>query len=240
MINETQDYSAYLYDQVLLGRKETCGKELFETTVNNRKEYNPIDEERAIGVVKYAFEYYLGWSPEQTYENISDDILQKLKLNGLVYQRIKFPIELDPSDNLKYLVHRMYPEKYSYDSSKAIIEYYDKVLSGEIKRFKKGFFAQDDGKDRAAICFRHMLDLSGRFSSIKEIYDFFCTTDGRKMLSRYKLTSACRDLFEFPIDFLHYSLSAADREDRYYWQLRFEEINSKQKKNYKKRGIFVA
>lgn len=54
------DGECYLYDQVLIGRKQTCGKELFESTMNNQKEYNPIDEQRALKILRYAFEYYLG------------------------------------------------------------------------------------------------------------------------------------------------------------------------------------
>ena len=134
------DDEKYLYDQVLLGRKKTCGKELFETTVNGRKEYNPIDEERAIKIVKYAMEYYLGWSPMQVWENLDDEVIKKMKLSGLVNQRIKFPVELvDQKENIKYLVCRMYPEKFHYNSDQAVEAYYDRVLSGKLPDLKRAF-----------------------------------------------------------------------------------------------------
>ena len=54
-----------LYDDVLMGNKATCGKELFESTVNGKKEYNPADEEIVLKLVRYAFTYYRNWEPEQ-------------------------------------------------------------------------------------------------------------------------------------------------------------------------------
>ena len=41
------DAELHLYDLVMIGQKETCGKELFESTMNGKKEYNPVDEARA-------------------------------------------------------------------------------------------------------------------------------------------------------------------------------------------------
>ena len=64
------DAELHLYDLVMIGQKETCGKELFESTMNGRKEYNPVDEARALKIIRYAFEYYLGWTPEQVHANI--------------------------------------------------------------------------------------------------------------------------------------------------------------------------
>lgn len=236
------DNEYFLYDLVLLNRKDTCGKELFETTINGRKEYNPIDEKRALKIIRHAFEYYLGWSPEQTFYNIDEEILQRLHLTGLVSQRIQFPAELDPLDNLQYLVCRIYPGRFQYRRRQAVEAYYEKVLSGELRRFKKGFFTSDDGqgKERAIICFQYMIQLAGHFTSIRQLYDTFYGTEGRQLLNRYKLSSACRDLFEFPLDFLHYSLSQAERDELYYQKLRFTLINEKQKREQRKKGIFIA
>lgn len=233
------DSEYYLYDQVLLGRKETCGKELFETTVNGKKEYNPADEERALKILRYAFEYYLEWDQEQIKCNISPGVLKMLKLDGIVRQRIRFPVELEAMENLQYLVHRMYPDRYLYNQRQAIETYYDSVLAGEIKRFKKGFFTEDNGEYRAGICLQRMLQMIGQFSNIREIYDLFAGTEGRKILSRYKLSSAARDLYELPIDFLHFSLPSGNRDEFYYEYLRFSLVNEKQKRSMRKKGTFV-
>ena len=50
--------------------KKPVARELFESTMNGRKEYNPADEARALKIIRYAFEYYLGWTPEQVHANI--------------------------------------------------------------------------------------------------------------------------------------------------------------------------
>lgn len=73
------DAELHLYDLVMIGQKETCGKELFESTMNGKKEYNPVDEARALKIIRYAFEYYLGWTPEQVHANIDPAILKRLK-----------------------------------------------------------------------------------------------------------------------------------------------------------------
>lgn len=243
------DNEKYLYDQVLLGRKKTCGKELFEATVNGRKEYNPIDEERALKVIRYAMEYYLGWSPSQVWDGLNDEVINKMKLGLLVNQRIKFPVELvDREEIIKYLVCRLYPKIFHYKPERAVEAYYDRILAGEITRFKKGFFTKEDesGKDRAAICLRRALELDGRFTNLEAMYDYFCTSEGRQFISTHKLNSACRDLFEFPICFLHYAVYPLIPKEKknyfqcYYYRCYFEEVNSKQKRRYRKQNIFIA
>ena len=111
----------------------------------------------------------------QVWENLDDEVIKKMKLSGLVNQRIKFPVELvDQKENIKYLVCRMYPEKFHYNSDQAVEAYYDRVLSGEITRFKKGFFTKDDesGKDRAAICLRRALNLTADFQARRQCMIF--------------------------------------------------------------------
>lgn len=228
------DSECYLYDQILIGKKEMCGKELFETTGTGKKEYNPADEAKVIKLVKYALEYYMGWSPEQIRFNIDESILKKLKLDILIRQRIRFPVELEPMEHLQYLVHRMYPERYGYDRRTAIEAYYERILAGETERFKKGFFTEEYGTYRAAICFQRMLQYAGCFSSIHQLYDVFSGVEGRRILNKYKLSSAARDLYEFPVDFLHFSLPERGRDEQYYHKLRFMLIHDKQKRGMRK------
>lgn len=234
----------YLYDQVMFGQKPSLGKELFLSSYNGRKEYTSTDQQRAIEVIKYAFECYMGWTPEQTAANISEDILKHLHLNGLVSQRIKFPAELTPMNNLHYLVHLMYPDEFPYDARAAVENYYDKVISGEIPRFQKGFFATEnnEGLERACICFARMLQLARPFSSIREMYNFFSKGDCKKLINEYKLTSACRDLFQFPLDFLHYSLPEEQRDYFYYQNLRYGLVrqNFSRRLNIAQKNQFIA
>ena len=236
------DAELHLYDLVMIGQKETCGKELFESTMNGRKEYNPVDEARALKIIRYAFEYYLGWTPEQVHANIDPASLKRLKVDSMVRQRIKFPVELEPMESLQYLVHKLYPDRYYYDENRAIEDYYDRILSGEIARFKKGFFAQEDGsgRKRAEICFRRMLQMIGPFTDVHQMYDLFSSTKGNQLIGKFKLTAAARDLYDLPIDFLHKSLPASERDELYYQKLRFRLWNERKKKEMKKAGTFIA
>lgn len=236
------DAELHLYDLVMIGQKETCGKELFESTMNGRKEYNPVDEARALKIIRYAFEYYLGWTPEQVHANIDPAILKRLKVDSMVRQRIKFPVELEPMESLQYLVHKLYPDRYYYDENRAVEDYYERILSGEITRFKKGFFARGDegSRRRAEICFRRMLQMIGPFTDVHQLYDLFSSTKGNKLLGKFKLGSAVRDLYDIPITFLHQSLPVSERDDLYYHKNHFRLKNEKTKKEMKKAGIFIA
>ena len=217
-----------LYDQVMFGQKQTIGKELFLSSYNGRKESNTTDQQRALIIIRYAFEYYMHWDPEYIAANISEEVLKHLHLDGLVNSRIEFPSELNPMNNLEYLVHLMYPEIFPYDSRAAIETYYDKVISGELPRFQKGFFATDDneGIRRACICCARMLQLARPFESVRAMYDYFAKAECKKMISEYKLTSACRDLFQFPLDMLHFSLPKSQQDEFYYEMLRFNLVKS--------------
>lgn len=234
------DAEMFIYDQVLIGRKETCGKELFESTATGKKEYNPADEDRVLKLCRYAFEYYLEWTPEQTMVNIDPNILKRLRLDGLVRQRIRFPAELEPMENLQYLVCRMYPERYRYDEKQAVEMYYDKILSMDTSRFKKGFFSGEEGQKRATICLRRCLQMVGPFENMHQIYDLFATSSAATMLQHYKIKSAYKALYELPIDYLHFSLPESERDELYYQKLRFQVKKREYEKKLKKDGAFVA
>lgn len=241
-IRTGQDPEFYIYDQVMLGRKKTLGKELFSSTVNNAKQITEQDEERVLKVIRYALEYYMGWEPEQTKANLDPKVLKRLRLEGVVNQRIRFPVELEPMQNMDYLVHRLYPDRYHYSQEDAVIAYYEKVLNGEVERFKKDFFKDGDGRNRAIICFKRMLQTGRQFRSYKEMFDFFATTAGRQMISHAKLGSPCRDLFQYPIVYLYAALPPEVQEEYedYYNYLKFGQINAKQKLELKKQGKFIA
>lgn len=159
----------------------------------------------------------------------------------MVRQRIKFPVELEPMESLQYLVHKLYPDRYYYDENRAVEDYYDRILSGEITRFKKGFFARgDEGKRRRAeICFRRMLQMIGPFTDVHQLYDLFSSTKGNKLLGKFKLGSV-RDLYDIPITFLHQSLPVSERDDLYYHKNHSRLKMRKTKKEMKKAGIFIA
>lgn len=107
---------------------------------------------------------------------------------------------------------------------------YERVLKGERKRFEKGFFEGEDGRERAKICFREMLKKIGSLENVKQAYDLFASEAGTRVLEDYKLRSAGRNLYAFPIDFLHQSLPEAERNNDYYRKVRMELLLEAQRR----------
>ena len=208
---------------VMVGRKHNYGKELFRPTADNRREYNEEDEKTALRVIRYALEYYLGWGPEDAKARLSFPILRSLKLDGLVKNRIKFPPELNRTQEIGYLVSKLYPKEYPYQEKAAIEAYYSGVLNHQVERFRNGFFTGTGGAKRAAICLRYMLKVAFPFRDVDQIYECFASEEGRALLRKYGLASAARDLYPYPIDFLHYSLPENMRSEKAYHKLRAQE-----------------
>lgn len=68
-------YAKKLYDQILVGKIDRFPHELFE--------YGVITNEKtALEVIRYSFEYYMRWKPEEI-QQISLELLKKLSLDSL-------------------------------------------------------------------------------------------------------------------------------------------------------------
>ncbi len=226
----------YMYDQIMFHKEKKNSNSVFRTDTFRSSDYNGLNEKSAVVMIKYAFENYMFWSPIQIKKNISDEIIQHLNLDYIVNKRINYPPELDPANKYDYILHLMYPDIFNYDSKEAVIEYYDKVLAGDIDKFPKQFFITNDnsGKKRACICFLHMLNLARPFTSIREMYDYFGKGACRELLNEYNLLAACHYNFQFPLDFLHYSLPVAARENLYYSILRLSLVQADYERRKKK------
>lgn len=213
------DNEYYVYDQIMLGNFKTCGK-FFEK--NSPGKISLINEKRVLKIIKYAIESYLKWSSDYAYEYFDSKIAEAMKLDVMIRKYVTFPIEIDSKHYYKYIISCLYPVQFPYDTKTYVIDYYKKILSGKIKGFKKGFFSGDLGNLRARICLGYVLDqlCPEQFPCIADMYDLFMGSRGNKLLRQYKLFSAGRDLFEFPLDYFHYSLPADKREMDIYLHLR--------------------
>lgn len=203
------DYEFYFYDQIMLQNRVHFEKCFLP-------EESPVMKEKlALKIIGYALEYYLGWEPAYSYVHFTEEISKEMSLYPLIKANIMFPIELDKKDYYMYVISRVYPQEFPYDLGKSVTQYYKKILSGETKRFKNGFFAGNDGMLRANICLRYALTsiYSNKFRNYAEMYLYFSGKDGNKLLKECHLFSAARDLYEFPLDYLHHSLPSQARLD---------------------------
>jgi len=217
------DNEFYAYDQLMIGNKETIVKQIFGQGPTNKKVITKSDEERVLKLLRYAFEYYLEWTPEQVRANMDEAVLKKLHLDSLVSQRLEYPDELAPMENLEYVCCRMYPHLFHYNRERAVEGYYEKVLRQDISRVRKSFFTGEGGSERLSICLRYVINRACSFTSKREMYEFFAGKGGRVLLNKYKLLRSCAQFYKDPLEFLHYSLNETDRSQLEYERIRFSQ-----------------
>ena len=228
------DAELHLYDLVMIGQKELCSKELFESKTNSKKEYKPADEEKTLKIIRYAFKYYMNWTPDQALSNINWEILKDLKVDKIIRKYVRFPVELEPQETLQYLIHKLYPERFQYNETYVVEEYYNRILSGETAKFKKGFFEKnEDGKRRAKICFHRMLQMIGPFTDVHQLYDIFSSAQGNKLIAKFKLTAGIRDLYAYPIIVLQECIPESKRDNSYY----IEKLKHMKKERSKRESV---
>lgn len=218
------------YELILLGKKNSFAPYFF----NYNAEYN---EKIALEVFKYAIEDFLGWSPEEAQLYLNMDILKIMKLDTIV-RFIRFPAELNLEKDLFYIAHLLYPKRVKFNSRELILRTYKEVLDGILYKFPKEYLSGSMGVTRACICFQYMASQFLPFNNVEEMYKFFSTTNGVKALKKYRLYAICTDIFDYPIDFLHESLSSSQKNEFFYHYYKFNIINREQITELKKRKMY--
>lgn len=169
----------------------------------------------ALHIMQYAFETYLCWTPQILRDNLTADILERLKLKSLL-RYIQFPPELNAKEDLFYIAWLIYPETIHYGKKELTLRVYTQLLNKQIQKFPKEFFTGRDGLTRSQICLRYMIEQFLHFTSIKEMYQYFSTEDCTKTLRRYRLLAVCHDLYDTQLEYLHDSLVKEQRSTFWY------------------------
>lgn len=214
------------YEMVLLGNEKNISSHFFRY----QDEYN---EKMALQVFKHTIEYYLRWTPEKTAESLNYNVIELMKLDGIL-KYLRFPPEVDIKKDFFYIAHMLYPYKIKFNQKKLMLEVYKKVLRRELIKFPKEFMTGSIGVVRACVCFQYMMEQYLHFSSIESAYRFFYSPNGAKALRKYRLFSVCRDMFESPVEFLHKSLPDGQKDEFLYNYYSFKLINEKEKKELAK------
>lgn len=175
-----QSCIAYMYDTVWSGM---C---------NDFKPYYEEQEPKMLpsqilAICRYAFKTYLKWTPDEVEKYLTPEVLRRMKLYNLVMKVYPFPVELTENMRIDYLVAKLYPKGRKFDPLKVTEETYQRMIEyGET--MPKGFFnATVEGKRRAKICFRYMLNHYKIFADYHQIFEFFSTLEGRKWIAQYRL-----------------------------------------------------
>lgn len=221
----------YDYDLIYLGKKKVFSNTFFTGNKSS-------NEDLAISVFKYAIEYYLRWTPEETAKYLNYEYIRLLKLNSLL-SYIDFPEELDKNKDMFYIAHLMYPNRIQYNMKDLVINTYRKILKGEKYKFIKNYMSGTKGYINACICFQFMIEQFLQFSSIEEMYKYFSASDGTKTLRKYRLLAICNEMFHSPLDYLHEALPDNQKNEFLYKYYKFKTSNDKQIKKLIKEKDYI-
>ena len=164
------------------------------------------------------------WTPADARELLSAHLLKDFLLQEMVAANIEFPSGIDEDEKMLYLVHCCYPNKVPYDRRRLTIKNYEKILKDKCEKWQKKYFAGKDGMARSLFCMQHCINKYLSFYSIRQLYELFGNpAEGNKVLNRYKLKKVCDELYDKPIDYLHYSLPESQRDYFYYYYYKFQE-----------------
>ena len=204
------------YEQVLLGKKKFVSSYYFSYT-------GRVNQKNALELFRYAIEYYLDWSPEDAQNYLTMDIIKQLKLEGIVGY-IQFPPELNPNKDFFYIAYLLYPDEIEWDEYELTLNVYHRILRGELKKFPKEYLSEAEGILRACVCLQYMLIqfFSNKFSTVKDIYYMFSTSDGIAALKQYRLYTAYCDIYDNPVDYLHNSLSDLQKSEFFHQFYKFK------------------
>lgn len=214
------------YDELLIGNRRTMNPEFFVYG-----EYT--NELMALEIMKYAFKTYLRWDEYEIRDRLDINLLRRLKLTGLL-RLVRFPPELNPQKDLFYIAWRIFPNTVNYSYEERVYRVYKDTLDGTISKFPKEYFSGADGRKRAILCFRYMLEHIEPFNSIADMYRHFGSNAGVQTLKRSKLFVVGADLFGQPVDYLHYSLPAQQKNKLMYGEQKFKSRFAEARRSYMK------
>ncbi len=202
-------------------------------------------------VVRYAIENILHYTPQEAAKFLTFDILDKLKLKDaiehfLVDECNYIPSRkiADESTQIKALLALCYPKVIKFDRKKFILDVYEKSLGVQGSSLPKNFFQNKMfGEMAAYTCMLYVISrfLIRKYKTIEGCYEAFaCPAKANRILKDYKLTKAADVYFsKSGLDYFHYSLTEAQRDEFLYRMHKFNNIYNYQYKTIKgknKRG----
>ncbi len=197
------------YDDIMLGKKS-----LFSSYLMSKDQKNKSIER----VLKYAFENYLKWTPEQVRDCLTPTIIEQMKLSSLI-NRLECPLELDRKRDLYFVAWALYPKTKNANKYDLIVKLYNDVLTGKRDKFPKGYFNGTAGYSYAKICLKFLIQehLIYHFDSIESMYRFFSNThQATKVLHKYRLSIPLNELYVSPLEYFHDTLSETQKNESLY------------------------
>lgn len=159
-----------------------------------------------LDIFKYCITGVLKWTPEYAKENLTVEMLDKLRIMECVRQgMITLPVGLPDECVPRYLISVAYP-KYKMDKQ-WIVDVYKKSLY-EKTGLSGLFFVDDYGTAKAYICLITAIKEFLPDATLAELYELFGDSKRAKaFLTNAKLIPACREQCAgIALYYLHYAL----------------------------------
>lgn len=173
-------------------------------------------QERALSIIRFAIKNYLKWTPYDVKNYLTKEVLEKLKLTNLVKEYIEFPPEYKNSEDLTYLAYLLYPDKFQLSTTEQCMNMFKRIYRGEIKKYPSKWMNSNDGVTRLGILIRYVITQLPRFKNPEEMYEYFSSPNGIKVLKEYKLYTFAITLFPTAFSAVHYSLPSAVKSEFLY------------------------
>lgn len=215
------------YDELYINNTERFPLSFFS------KQYPERSHQRALELFRYAITTRLHWDKYEIRDHLTMDVVKKLKLNSIL-EYIKFPVGFNPSTSLFFIAWCLYPETKNKSIVDVELETYEHFLSGKIMKMPKMYFDGMEGLNRAYHCLTYAIN---KFKPVIDgdyfcLYEFFSSVNAISFLSDIKLIKVVNAFGISPLDFLHYSLPVAQRNNLYYNYFSFMlQYNSHHSKN---------
>lgn len=218
------------YEEVLIGNRKKISSHYFAFDKKG-------NERVAVGVIRYAVEKLLGWSPENAVQLLNQNYIHFMKLDQMI-KYIAFPSDVSKEDT-DYILYLLYPKLINYDIQKYTLRVYKDVLNND-GRYPKDYMYGYLGMLRAKICLQYSIKNNCIFKSADELYKFFASRDCIKYLKKHKLYQLYVNFYETPLEYMHDSMPTSVRDNfllhNYLFEQQFQMIQA-QKELKKKQGV---
>lgn len=198
----------HAYDELFLGHTERLSLSFFD-------QHAPINNHRlALELFRYVVETRLRWTPSETRDYLSMEIVTLLFLRP-VLRYVRFPSGMIPEKNLYYIAWQLYPKTRNKTKTEVETDTYQMFLDEKIYKMPKDFYSGDKGMERAYNCLIYAINtyLHLPNDDLFSLYEFFATNECVSFLGEMKLMKVCRSLRMTPLVFLHKALKPSQRSD---------------------------
>ena len=183
----------------------------------------------ALEIVRYVVSEVMEWSPQTAMKSFDWNVVKELKLDEIIEKYITCPTDIDIHEDPDYVIALAYPGQVTYDVEQKVINVYKKILRGGRPRFPKNYFIGDNGAYKAAVLLMYVLSrqLRDEAADIPSLYKMFANTSYiNPLLKKWKIGDVFKNLYNSPLDFLHFSLPEDEADEFLYSNYLYDNIRA--------------